>query len=639
MNGYLRATARLGRPLTAFSARWRRTGAAFALATAISICGAVNDPLHAAERSALVVDANSGKVLHSAAADAPRYPASLTKMMTLYMTFELIERDRLSYNSRIKISAQAATQPPSKLELNAGDTISVRDAVGALVTKSANDIAVALAEHFGGSESNFARLMTRKAREIGMSRTTFKNASGLPDSEQTTTARDIITLALRLQDDFPIHYKVFATRSFAFNGATHRNHNTLLYHYRGTDGIKTGYTRISGFNLVSSVRRDGRHLVAAVFGGRTAGQRNAEMRTILDRAFPRAATRRTRLKDPVLVAGPRQIKRPVRVASDPGPASVVQAPAAAPSTTAPARQATANAAQKPAASPAPATTTTPAAEVAQPVAVAPEPDNGRIKLAAVRQIGVAEHLAMRRAARAARADATQATAAASAGPQQTSGNSTATASGPADIAELIATAAREDSSPRPSALGMQVNGAIEPPPGPDGPIALANSPPATEPSAAPPGRAPSSLQEQLSRILADNRSATETTTPAHDSAGSAGAPQAALPRDERTAAAVETTPDAILASAENAAASGSSGTFQIQIGAYNSPTEAEKFLKAAQQRAGKVLHSAAPVTETVTRGDRRIYRARFAGFNSASATQACQELRRQAIDCFVTKAN
>ena len=384
MNVFLRATARLGRSVTAFSAPWRRTVAAIALATAISICGAVNGPLHAAERSALVLDANSGKVLHSAAADAPRYPASLTKMMTLYMTFELIERGRLSYSSRIKISAQAAAQPPSKLELNAGDTISVRDAVGALVTKSANDIAVALAEHIGGSENNFARLMTRKAREIGMSRTTFKNASGLPDSEQTTTARDMITLALRLQDDFPIHYKVFATRSFAFNGATHRNHNTLLYHYRGTDGIKTGYTRMSGFNLVSSVRRDGRHLVAAVFGGRTAGQRNAEMRTILDRAFPRAATTRTRLKPPVLVAEPRQIKRPARVASAADPAPAAPVPAAA-STTAPARQSAANAAQKPAASPAPATTKTPAAAVAEPVAVTPEPDNGRVKLAAVRR--------------------------------------------------------------------------------------------------------------------------------------------------------------------------------------------------------------------------------------------------------------
>ena len=264
----------------------------------------------AADRAAMVIDANSGAVLYATDADEPRYPASLTKMMTLYMAFDLIEKGRLSYSDKITISAQAAAQPPSKLELEPGETITFRDAVRALVTKSANDIAVAIAEHIAGSESNFARLMTQKAREIGMSRTTFKNASGLPNDEQKTTARDMLTLALHLQDDFPSHYGVFSTKSFTYKGSSFRSHNTLLYHYQGTDGIKTGYTRASGFNLVSSVRRDGRHLVAAVFGGNTAGSRNAQMRAMLDRAFAKASTKRTRRKEPLLVANPAPAKRP-----------------------------------------------------------------------------------------------------------------------------------------------------------------------------------------------------------------------------------------------------------------------------------------------------------------------------------------
>ncbi|MCC0006986.1 MAG: D-alanyl-D-alanine carboxypeptidase [Hyphomicrobiaceae bacterium] len=188
----------------------------------------------AADGSAMVIDANTGKVLYDDAGDAARYPASLTKMMTLYLTFELIEKERLKFDDKITISAQAAAQPPSKLDLDAGDTISVRNAVLSLVTKSANDIAVALAEHIAGSEANFARLMTRKAREIGMSKTTFRNASGLPDGEQVTTARDMLTLALRLQDEFPEHYKLFATGQFRYAGHNYRNHNTLRS-YRGTD--------------------------------------------------------------------------------------------------------------------------------------------------------------------------------------------------------------------------------------------------------------------------------------------------------------------------------------------------------------------------------------------------------------------
>jgi D-alanyl-D-alanine carboxypeptidase len=303
-------------------------------------------PLHSAAHAdpraaSLVVDANTGAVLHSKGADDAVYPASLTKMMTLYMAFDLIEMGRLDYSTKIKMTEEGAAAAPSKLDLDAGQELTVLDAIKALVTKSANDVAIALAMHIGGTEANFARLMTKKAREIGMSKTTFRNASGLPDPEQTTTARDMVTLGLRLQDDFPRHYRLFATRSFTFAGKTYRSHNSLLTRYSGTDGIKTGYTRASGFNLVSSVRRDGKHLVAAVFGGDTARERNNRMQSLLSAAFPKASTNVTRR--PALVARapqPVRAKAPPRVAEAapraaslpevepaPQPQPVAQAPA------------------------------------------------------------------------------------------------------------------------------------------------------------------------------------------------------------------------------------------------------------------------------------------------------------------------
>jgi len=287
--------------------------------------------------SAIAIDANTGAVLHNRAGDAVRYPASLTKMMTLYMTFELIELGRLDYDSKIKMTEEAAAAPPSKLDLAPGEEISVLDAVKALVTKSANDVAVALAQHIGGTEQNFARLMTRKARQIGMTKTVFKNASGLPDPEQVTTARDMLRLALRLQDEFPRQYKLFATRRFTFRGHTYRNHNALLTRYRGMDGIKTGYTRASGFNLVSSVRRHGKHVVAAVFGGRTARIRNARMRSLLNKALAKASTKVTR--KPAHFVRPPQPMRARRAAPAPAKSAgkIVKAspaPAAADKTTA-----------------------------------------------------------------------------------------------------------------------------------------------------------------------------------------------------------------------------------------------------------------------------------------------------------------
>ena len=254
------------------------------------------------KQSAMIIDGNTGAVLHDDAADEPRFPASLTKVMTLYMLFSEIEQGRLSFSSRITASARAAAAPPSKLDLKPGDTISVADAVRALVVRSANDVAVAVAEHIGGSEPAFARAMTQRARQIGMTQTVFYNASGLPDPRQLTTARDMLTLALRIQDDFPKHYHYFSTSTFTFRDKTWRSHNTLMRSFPGMDGMKTGYIRASGFNLVSSVRTGNKHIVGVVFGGQTAAARNAHMQGLLFRALERASTQRTRKGSEPLVA-------------------------------------------------------------------------------------------------------------------------------------------------------------------------------------------------------------------------------------------------------------------------------------------------------------------------------------------------
>ena len=242
--------------------------------------------------AAIVIDGNTGKVLHSKNADAPRFPASLTKIMTLYVLFDYLKKDRLSTNTKFYVTPHAASQPPTKIGMKPGSYIKVSDIIGSLVTKSANDAAATVAENIAGSEDQFARLMTRKARAIGMNNTVFKNASGLPNRNQVTTARDMAKLSVRIMNDFPRLSKAFKIRRFKYRGRGFRNHNGLLFTYKGTEGIKTGYTRASGFNLTSSVKRGRKHLIAVVMGGRSARSRNAEMRRLLNRNFPRAVASR-----------------------------------------------------------------------------------------------------------------------------------------------------------------------------------------------------------------------------------------------------------------------------------------------------------------------------------------------------------
>lgn len=246
----------------------------------------------AAPYAAMVVDGHNGKILYSRHGDAKRYPASLTKIMTLYLLFDQLEEGKLKENSRLTVSKHAAAQPPSKLGLKPGQTIRVKDAIHALVTKSANDVATVVAENIAGTESRFARLMTKKAHAIGMNNTQFRNASGLPDKGQVTTARDMVTLANMLQFEHSERYGYFSTKYFKYRGKRYRNHNRLLFNYKGTDGIKTGYTRASGFNLLANVRRGNKHLIAVVFGGSTGAKRNAAMRAILNKSLPKASRKR-----------------------------------------------------------------------------------------------------------------------------------------------------------------------------------------------------------------------------------------------------------------------------------------------------------------------------------------------------------
>lgn len=269
--------------------------------------------------ASIVLDVKTGKVLQAVNADAARHPASVTKVMTLYMLFEQLERGRYSLDSDLRMTSHCAAMAPSKIGLRTGETIAVEDAIKAVVTKSANDVACAIGENIAGSEDEFADQMTRKAHAIGMRSSNFENASGLPNPRQITTARDLATLGKVIQDRFPRYYPFFGTRAFNYDGAVYRNHNRLLGRVEGVDGIKTGYTRASGFNLLTSAKSEGRHIITVVLGGRSGRIRDAQVASLVEQHLPRA------------YAGARQTPRTVEVASaDEDSAAVVRrAPIAA----------------------------------------------------------------------------------------------------------------------------------------------------------------------------------------------------------------------------------------------------------------------------------------------------------------------
>lgn len=307
--------------------------AALAVAISVSVTQAA-----AAQYAGIVIDAKTGKVLYSEDPDGIRFPASLTKMMTLYLVFEALESGRIALDTRVPVSAHAAAEPPSKLGVRAGGSITVEQGIQALVTRSANDMATALGEFLGGSEARFAQMMTTKARSLGMTRTVYRNAHGLPNDEQVTTARDQARLSIALRQHFPQYYGYFSTRSFKFGKQTIGNHNRLLGVVRGVDGIKTGYTRAAGYNLATSAEADGRSIVGVVLGSTSGARRNEQMKQLVAKYLPQASRsantnliakfRSAPVADPVQVAeAPVATAAPVVAAP---PAAVASAPVAAP---------------------------------------------------------------------------------------------------------------------------------------------------------------------------------------------------------------------------------------------------------------------------------------------------------------------
>jgi D-alanyl-D-alanine carboxypeptidase len=516
--------------------------------------------------SSIVVDINSGEVMQATNADAPRHPASLTKIMTLYMLFERLEQGKIKLQTELPVSAHAAVQAPSKLGLKPGETIRVETAIRAIVTKSANDVAVIVAEALGGDEPTFAKMMTTKARAIGMSQTTYRNASGLPDEEQITTARDQALLGRAIQDRYPNYYHYFATRTFDYRGKSIRNHNHLLGAVDGVDGIKTGYIRDSGFNIVTSIRRANRHLVAVVFGGRSADARDARVRSLIENNINIASIKRTA---PPVVEGVEtaQLRKDNNKEEDRTGSARVRVASVAPSVPD---------------GPAPGST---------------DP----IKPTSVKTVTVHP--------------ATMYTA--SLTPL------------PSDNRQLVPAPVVSN----PASVTTIPTVRSEPPlaPAPAAPVAAAPPAPAVEP-AAPAAAAiwPTSPKSSASTVRNE-------TMPAMQALAAAAPPPAVptvAPPAAKVAALGNDTP-APAAPAEPV--SRQRGGWLIQVGALPDETEARQRLENARSKAKALLGKADPFTERTEKGDKVLYRARFAGLEKNQAEAACRHLKRSDIPCMLLK--
>ncbi len=472
--------------------------------------------------ASIVVDVNSGKVLHASNADSVRHPASLTKIMTLYLLFEQLEEGKLKLSSRLQVSAHAAAQAPSKLSLKPGETIDVESAIKALVTKSANDVAVVVAETIGGSEPGFARMMTGKARELGMMSTHYYNASGLPDDRQTTTARDQAILGRAIQDRFPKYYHYFSERYFTYNGKRMRNHNRLLGSVDGVDGIKTGYIRDSGFNIVTSVNRGTHRIVTVVFGGRSGRDRDGRARGLIAKYIDDGAPKRS---TPLVVEGWK-----TRVAGPP------------------------------------------------PIPVSDPRDETTAKI----EVKVAS------------ADAAQVVAAPQARAEAT------------DIPEPGSTAPIK---PRPvktvtvEPASMRI-------------AALSPLPPDTR---------------KLTPVTATGRVA-EVATVKRDHPPAPAKASEAVATTTASANAVASTDANVPVPAARPR-----GGYMIQVGAFDDVKEAKQRLVKAQSTAKSQLGKADPYTERISKGQKSLYRARFAGLDRGEAEAACKNLKRSDIPCLLLK--
>lgn len=259
--------------------------AAYSIITAICIIGDVSAAPLKRTQSSIVIDATTGKVISSSNADERRYPASLTKLMTLYIAFDALDKGKLKLSDNLKVSRRAANQVPSKIGVVAGSTIKAKDVINALIVKSANDCAVVLAEHLGKTEENFAKIMTKTAKELGMKHTTFKNASGLHHSQQKTTARDMAILGSAIYHHFPEYYDLFSTKKFTYNGKTYKTHNHLLKNYTGADGMKTGYTYLAGYNIVTSAQRNNNRVIAVTMGHNSIKNRDYKVAQLMNTGF------------------------------------------------------------------------------------------------------------------------------------------------------------------------------------------------------------------------------------------------------------------------------------------------------------------------------------------------------------------
>ncbi len=505
--------------------------------------------------SSIVVDGNSGTVLQASNPDALRHPASLTKVMTLYLLFERLDAGKIKLDTPLKVSEHAAEQDPTKLELKPGQSITVEDAIKGIVTKSANDAAVAIAENLAGDEDAFAKLMTQKAHALGMTHTTYVNASGLPDDDQITTARDQALLGRAIQDSFPRYYKYFSIESFVYHGEEIRNHDRLLRSVEGVDGIKTGFTHASGFNLLTSVHRDGRYLVAVVIGGPSASDRDDRMRELISDHIKEAALRRTApmIADrseygdnaqPVAFAKSPMISAPMASHADPAATATVDAHAAS----------TAN-------------------DPIRPVLV---------RTISYRTVPVQT---------ASLTPMPMLVAAATPAPQ------------PAPSQASV--------GPPPAAAALQQRQAV-----------MASAAPAVDVKASAP-----QAEVAMPEPAKANAVAAAPAGPAE------AEPEPAMPERPEFA---EVQPSKI-ESAIPSAPVHAHGGWLIQIGAFDDEDQAKQHLTDAQSKVRAALAAKDPFTERIQKGDKSLYRARFAGFDKATAEAACRQLKRSDFECMALK--
>jgi D-alanyl-D-alanine carboxypeptidase len=552
--------------------------------------------------SSIIVDGNSGAVLTSNNPDGSRHPASLTKIMTLYLLFERLDSGKMKLDTEMDVSEHASEQAPTKLGLRPGQTIKVEDAIKGLVTRSANDAAVVIAEAIGGEEDGFAKMMTRKARALGMTKTIYRNASGLPNDEQVTTARDQATLGRAIQDRFPRYYRYFSTSVFNYHGQSIRNHNRLLGNVEGVDGIKTGYTRASGFNLVTSMRRGNRHLVGVVLGGRSGGSRDAIMRNLLAENLEKGATKRT-----VAAITERN--------SGDANTEVAEAEAASRSPEANGAIASAEPAQaaRPVASPKPSLMAAAAAALPPPPArfepqAKPEPapfTSGVIQTQQIAAIpGSAEPM------KPVKVKTVQVKAGpmklASAGPSQPTPitNAIPTRSEVAETSSAVVAKAAETNKAETARIEM------------------------------PPQPANHGTGQGVLGVLPASSLASTSSQPASSraSASQASSSQAMAYADPAPRAVQEN--GAIKPAAPATTHSG----WIIQVGALESEGEAKQRIDLARSKASSLLSKADPFTEPVVAKDNRtLFRARFAGLERDQAEAVCKTLKRADISCITVR--